>query len=96
MDPIIEEFVADLYEMLKRRGRETDVDLMEDGGLNKSNLESFVSKGMNVGEFSSPLMKGHKGKFKPGNGDIAQAAKELRAFLDDLSTSYRSDDGRLL
>jgi ribulose-phosphate 3-epimerase len=96
MDPIIEESVADLYEMLKKRGRETEVDLMEDGGLNKSNLESFVSKGMNVGEFSSPLMKGTNGKFKPGNGDIAQAARELRVFLDDLSTSYRSNDGRLL
>jgi hypothetical protein len=51
---------------------------------------------MNVGEFSSPLMKGPNGKFKPGNGDIAKAAKELRAFLDELSASYRSDDGRLL
>jgi hypothetical protein len=96
MDPIIEESVADLYDMLKKRGRETEVDLMEDGGLNKGNLESFVSKGMNVGEFSSPLMKGPNGKFKPGNGDIAKAAKELRAFLDELSASYRSDDGRLL
>jgi ribulose-phosphate 3-epimerase len=96
MDPIIEESVADLYDMLKKRGRETEVDLMEDGGLNKGNLESFVSKGMNVGEFSSPLMKGPNGKFKPGNGNIAKAARELRAFLDKLSASYRSDDGRLL
>ena len=44
--------------MLKRRGREHDVDLMEDGGLNASNLEEFVSRGMSVGEFSSPLLKG--------------------------------------
>ncbi|MGM0432134.1 MAG: hypothetical protein ACQEQU_05415 [Spirochaetota bacterium] len=96
MDPIIEESVEDLYTMLKKRGREREVDLMEDGGLNKNNLESFVSRGMNVGEFSSPLMKGQRGKFKPGTGDITRAAQGLRQYLDELAPKYRSEEGNLL
>ena len=95
MDPIVEESVSDLYAMLQKRGRETEVDLMEDGGLNASNLESFVSRGMSVGEFSSPLLKGPDGKFTPGNGDITRAAKDLKSLLGDLSNKYRNDDGTL-
>jgi ribulose-phosphate 3-epimerase len=95
MDDIVIESVAELYQMLKRRGREREVDLMEDGGLNKSNLESFVSRGMSVGEFSSPLLKGPEGRLKPGSGQIREAAADLRAFLSDLSTTYRNGDGSL-
>jgi ribulose-phosphate 3-epimerase len=95
MDPIVEESVSDLYAMLKKRGRETEVDLMEDGGLNASNLYSFVSRGMNVGEFSSPLLKGSQGKFKPGEGNIANATRELKGLLTELSEKYRNDDGTL-
>lgn len=95
MDDIVIESVEELYRMLERRGREPEVDLMEDGGLNKSNLESFVSRGMSVGEFSSPLLKGPDGRFKPGNGDIARAARDLKTFLGDLSRQYRNEDGSL-
>ena len=95
IDPIIQETVAEMYRMLKRRGRETEVDLMEDGGLNKGNLESFVQRGMSVGEFSSPLLKGPEGVFKPGDGKIAAAARDLRTFLENLSKTYRNDDGSL-
>jgi len=95
MDPIIEESVAEMYSMLRSRGRETKVDLMEDGGLNTSNLEGFVSRGMSVGEFSSPLLKGPEGKLKPGTGAITKAAKELRDVLDALSEKYRNDVGTL-
>ncbi len=96
MDPIIVENVEDLYAMLKKRGREAEVDLMEDGGLNKGNLETFISKGMNVGEFSSPLLKGPQGKYKPGSGEIKKATANLRKFLDELSPAYRSEKGTLL
>jgi hypothetical protein len=68
MDPIVEESVSDLYDMLRKRGGETQVDLMEDGGLNASNRDSFVSRGMNVGEFSSPLFKGPEGRSKRSDG----------------------------
>jgi ribulose-phosphate 3-epimerase len=95
MDDIVIESVEELYRMLKKRGREKDVDLMEDGGLNKSNLESFVSRGMSVGEFSSPLLKGPDGRFKPGKGDIAEATRSLKSFLLELSETYRHEDGTL-
>ncbi|MEE8440326.1 MAG: hypothetical protein V3S41_01295 [Spirochaetia bacterium] len=95
MDPIVEESVSDLYSMLKKRSRQTEVDLMEDGGLNASNLDSFVSRGMNVGEFSSPLLKGPEGRFKPGDGNIAKAARDLKQLLAELSEKYRNDDGTL-
>lgn len=95
MDPIVEESISDLYGMLRKRGREGDVDLMEDGGLNASNLESFVSRGMSVGEFSSPLLKGPHGKFTPGDGNIAAAARDLKEVLRRLSQTYRNGDGTL-
>jgi ribulose-phosphate 3-epimerase len=95
MDDIVIESVEELYEMLKKRGRELDVDLMEDGGLNKGNLEKFVSRGMSVGEFSSPLLKGPDGRFNPGDGNIARATQDLKTFLGDLASKYRNDDGSL-
>ncbi|MCG8478803.1 MAG: hypothetical protein MI724_06895 [Spirochaetales bacterium] len=95
MDPIIEETIEELYGMLRHRNRETEVELMEDGGLNTGNLESFVKRGMSVGEFSSPLLKGPEGRFKPGEGKIAAAAKALRSHLDGLAERYRTEDGGL-
>ncbi len=95
MDDTVIESVEELYQMLERRGREGEVDLMEDGGLNTSNLETFVQRGMSVGEFSSPLLKGPKGRYKPGAGDIARATRELKEFLRGLCETYRTDGGGL-
>ena len=93
IDPIVLESVERLHEMIVARGREDQVDLMEDGGLNPSNLDSFVSRGMSVGEFSSPLLKGPKGVLKPGEGRIAEATRNLRKVLTALSEQYRNEDG---
>ena len=60
--------------MLVEAGVESTVDLMEDGGLNSDNVDRFVEMGMTVGEFSSPLMKGPEGRFRPGDGNIAAAS----------------------
>ena len=81
--------------MLKKRGRQSEVDLMEDGGLNAANLDSFVSRGLSVGEFSSPLLKGPEGQFKPGDGNITTAAQNLRRLPAGLSEKYRNEDGTL-
>ena len=98
IDPIVVETVGTLYNMLVKRGREKEVDLMEDGGLNRDNLESFVSRGMSVGEFSSPLLKGASGKgpggrFIPGKGEIANAVRELKTFLAEMASRYRTAAG---
>lgn len=93
IDPIVEETVSTLHDMLVKRGREGAVDLMEDGGLNRNNLESFVSRGMTVGEFSSPLLKGPDGRFTPGEGRIADAVRQLRTYLTGLSKTYRNAKG---
>lgn len=95
VDPIVVESVEDLFGMLKKRGRELEVDLMEDGGLNAGNLEDFVSRGMSVGEFSSPLLKGPDGRFTPGKGDIARAVRMLRETLSTLSDRYRTETGSI-
>ncbi len=96
IDDIVVDNVEKMYQMLKEQGREKDVDLMEDGGLNASNLERFVSRGMSVGEFSSPLLKGPEGILKPGSGKIAEKTRELRADLEKLSNQYRKEDGTLI
>jgi ribulose-phosphate 3-epimerase len=95
VDPILVESIEELYQMLVKRGREKEVDLMEDGGLNAGNLEPFVKGGMSVGEFSSPLMKGKEGRLKPGTGQIKKATAHLRKVLTDLSQQYRAEDGSL-
>jgi hypothetical protein len=46
-----------------------------------------------VGEFSSPLLKGKNGKFKPGSGDIAAAVRSLRAKMDAASETHRGPAG---
>ena len=69
------------------------IDLMEDGGLNASNVADFVGVGMTVGEFSSPLLKGPHGKLVPGTGEIQTAVKKLRDSLDVASDQYRDAQG---
>jgi len=95
MDDIVVESVEELAAMLRKRNREKEVDLMEDGGLNASNLDTFVKRGMSVGEFSSPLLKGPEGIFKPGQGKIKAATSELKRVLTELSNTYRNEDGSL-
>ena len=93
LDPIMYRNIRRLHDMIVAEGRESEVDLMEDGGLNADNVAEFVANGMTVGEFSSPLLKGKAGKFKPGNGEIAGAVRNLRASMDAASASYRGDAG---
>jgi ribulose-phosphate 3-epimerase len=90
VDPIMLKNLRRLHDMILEGGRESQVDLMEDGGLNAENAGSFVANGMTVGEFSSPLLKGPKGKFEPGAGGITAAVQHLKKKLDDASREYRS------
>jgi hypothetical protein len=69
------------------------MDLMEDGGMNASNVKDFIKNGMTVGEFSSPLLKGPEGKLMPGSGQIENAVKKLRAVMDEASDNYRDENG---
>ena len=64
-------------------GLESQIDIMEDGGLNAGNVDEFIAAGMTVGEFSSPLLKGPNGKLQPGTGEIEAAVKKLRAAMDE-------------
>jgi len=93
MDPIMLDNITRLHQMIVAAGRESNLDLMEDGGLNRKNVGDFIARGMTVGEFSSPLMKGPQGKFVPGAGDIAQAVRELKATMDEASARYRTGSG---
>ena len=90
LDPIMLKNVRRLHDMIVEAGRESEVDLMEDGGLNAENAGSFVANGMTVGEFSSPLLKGPHGKFEPGAGGITAAVQHLKKKLDDASREFRS------
>jgi len=93
MDPIMLDNIARMHEMIVKAGREHNLDLMEDGGLNRKNVGDFIARGMTVGEFSSPLMKGPQGRFEPGSGDIAKAVRELKATIDEASAKYRNESG---
>ncbi|HUX13875.1 MAG TPA: hypothetical protein VMW87_12665 [Spirochaetia bacterium] len=93
LDEIMYSNIARLHRMIVDAGVESTVDLMEDGGLNTGNVDRFVEMGMTVGEFSSPLMKGPKGKFKPGNGDIARAVQNLRGSLEEAASRHRTAAG---
>ncbi|MBZ0287767.1 MAG: hypothetical protein K8I30_09150 [Anaerolineae bacterium] len=93
IDPIVVNTVAQLHNMIVQAGREDCVELMEDGGLNAGNVESFIQVGMTVGEFSSPLLKGPNGKLQPGTGDIAAAVQKLRQVMDTASDIYRDERG---
>jgi ribulose-phosphate 3-epimerase len=93
MDPIVIDNVRRLHEMIKGAGLEDTIHLMEDGGLNASNVADFIEGGMTLGEFSSPLLKGPEGKFVPGTGQIAAAVKTLRQVTDDASDRFRDARG---
>ena len=88
IDPIMIENIQTLKDMIRAAGREKEVDLMEDGGINPGNSLEFVQAGMTVGEYSSALLKGPGGegpgnRFKPGSGQITQAVETLRSALDE-------------
>jgi ribulose-phosphate 3-epimerase len=93
VDPIMYDNIGRLHDMIVAAGRESVCDLMEDGGLNEGNVERFIAKGMTVGEFSSPLLKGKNGRFKPGSGEIAAAVRSLRAKMDAASEAHRGPTG---
>lgn len=93
VNPLFEPYMRKLHEMIVAHGMEQRVDLMMDGGLNKENAAKFVGTGMTVGEFSSPFLKGPKGKFIPGSGDITRAVQTVRDALDQASELYRTDQG---
>jgi ribulose-phosphate 3-epimerase len=82
MDPIMVQNIRRLHAMLVEQGLEGTVELMEDGGLNAENVGPFVAAGMTVGEFSSPLFKGPKGRYRAGSGEITAAVRRLRTALD--------------
>ena len=87
IDPIMVESIGKLKDMIRKAGREGEVDLMEDGGINAKNSAPFVRAGMTVGEYSSALLKGADGKgpgnrYIPGSGKITKAVEELRSALD--------------
>jgi hypothetical protein len=82
-----------MHEMIVAAGLENSMELMEDGGLNRSNVKDFIKAGMTVGEFSSPLLKGPEGKFAPGSGQIEAAVKKLQAVMDEASDKYRNERG---
>jgi hypothetical protein len=79
--------------MIVHAGLEHQLELMEDGGLNATNVSDFIQAGMTVGEFSSPLLKGPGGKLVPGTGEIAAAVANLRSVMDAASDRYRDADG---
>ena len=93
IDPIMFTNIRRLHDMIVAAGREAEVDLMEDGGLNEGNVAEFVANGMTVGEFSSPLLKGKAGKFKPGSGEIAAAVRSLRTRMEAASAASRGEHG---
>ena len=93
IDPIVVDTVRKLHDMIAAAGLEDRIELMEDGGLNTSNVAQFIEAGMTVGEFSSPLLKGPAGKLQPGTGDIAAAVQNLRAVMRDASDKYRDERG---
>ena len=86
IDPIVVTTIQRMHRMLAEAGRDGKVDLMEDGGLNAQNIGQFVSAGMTVGEFSSPLFKGPQGRYRAGTGDITKAVQTLRSALDQAAS----------
>ncbi len=93
IDPIVVDTVRKLHDMIAAAGLEDRIELMEDGGLNTSNVAQFIEAGMTVGEFSSPLLKGPAGKLQPGTGDIAAAVQNLRSVMRDASDKFRDERG---
>ena len=79
--------------MIAAAGRETELDLMMDCGVNANNCAEFVQQGMTVAEMSSPLLKGPNGKLAPGSGDISAAVARVRQALDAAGEAHRTDEG---
>jgi ribulose-phosphate 3-epimerase len=94
IDPIVIESMDDLHKMIVARGVQDRVELMEDGGLNASNVEPFVAVGMTVGEFSSPLLKGPQGKLPAGTGEITAAVQRVRRALDKAVINHEEQKRR--
>jgi ribulose-phosphate 3-epimerase len=87
IDAVMFENIRELKKMIISADRESEVELMEDGGLNADNSGQFIEAGMTVGEYSSPLLKGEGGelpgnKFRAGSGQITDAVNKLRESLD--------------
>jgi len=93
IDQIVIDSVRRLHDMIADAGREGEIELMEDGGLNAGNVARFIEVGMTVGEFSSPLLKGANGKLQPGTGEIAAAVAKLRTVMQTASDQYRDGGG---
>ena len=93
IDPIVVSTIRRMHEMILAAGMEGRIELMEDGGLNAGNVAEFIAAGMTVGEFSSPLLKGPKGKLVPGTGEITAAVQRLRAVMDEASAHCRDEAG---
>lgn len=109
LDDIMISSLRRMHDMIVDAGREHEVDLMEDGGINADNSAPFVEAGMTVGEYSSAFLKGADGegpggRFKPaglgagagaGGGKISTAFGRVRKSLDEAADRYRTNDGRL-
>lgn len=93
VNPTFGKQLRQLHDMLVAAGREREVDLMMDGGVNAGNCAEFVKHGMTVAEMSSPLFKGPKGKLQPGTGEIPAAVARVRQALDEAGAAFRTDAG---
>lgn len=100
LDDIMVASIRRIHDMIVDAGRESEVDLMEDGGIGADNSARFVEAGMTVGEYSSAFLKGPDGegpggRFRAGKGKITAAFNKVRTALDQAADLYRTDDGRL-
>lgn len=93
VNPTFGKQLRQLHDILVAAGREQEVDLMMDGGVNAKNCADFVKQGMTVAEMSSPLFKGPNGKLQPGTGEIPAAVARVRAALDAAGEMYRTERG---
>lgn len=93
VNPTFAKQLRHLHDLIAAAGRELEVDLMMDGGVNTGNCAEFVKLGMTVAEMSSPLLKGPNGKFKPGAGEIPAAVARARQALDEAAKAFRTEKG---
>lgn len=93
VNPTFGRQLRQLHEMIVTAGREQQVDLMMDGGVNANNCAEFVAQGMTVAEMSSPLFKGPHGKLQPGTGEIPAAVMRACRALEEASALYRDENG---
>lgn len=93
VNPTFGKQLHQLHDMIVAAGREQQVDLMMDGGVNAGNCADFIKQGMTVAEMSSPLFKGPKGKLQPGTGEIPAAVARVRTALDQAGELYRTEQG---